>query len=464
MADKINRVIVLMLENRSFDHVLGSLAPEIAELKGINLASPGINTYDGKPYSQKPGAARFLNFDPRHELEHVAVQLKGGNAGFVQDFAQSYPSADPATDLPEVMKYHASGVLPAIHELAKNFTVCDQWYASVPGPTWCNRLFALSGTSLGRVAMPDGIMSLNLHWYSQPTLFDRLNEKKIPWKVYFGDAPLSFLFVNQWEKDNVARHRTMTEFYRDVATATTTDSDPKKGDPLGLPPFSFIEPAYFQPGATDAHPPHDIFAADALVGSVYNAIRANEKLWSETLLVVAFDEHGGFYDHVTPPRAEAPDFHQEEYSFDQLGIRVPVILVSPWVRARVFSDVMDHTSLLKYLTGKWSLGPLGYRTRDAATFNAAITDQFRDNVLPSVEHSRAPASNLNPDARPPLFEKLTTNQHALLALSHVLESMAGEEASVIASRARSVLSHAQSQIDTAIDRFESFLTKRGRAS
>jgi len=460
MPDKINRVIVLMLENRSFDHVLGCLTPDIPKLDGIDPKNLGTNTYDGQPYSQQAGAARFLNFDPRHELEHVAVQLKGGNGGFVQDFAQSYPRADPKTDLPEMMKYHDRGVLPAIHELAKNFTVCDHWHASVPGPTWCNRLFALSGTSLGRVAMPEGIMSLNLHWYSQPTLFDRLNEKKIPWKVYFGDAPLSFLFVNQWEKDNVARHRTMTEFYRDVASY-----DPDTADADGLPLFSFIEPQYFQPGATDAHPPHDIFAADALVGSVYNAIRANEKLWKETLLVVAFDEHGGFYDHVIPPAAVPPDYHQEEYSFDRYGIRVPVILVSPWVGATVFPDIMDHTSLLRYLTGKWSLGPLGYRTANAATFNAAITGQFRDNVLPSVQPSMVPASNLNPDARPPTFEKLSTNQQALLALSHVLESMAGDEASVIASRARSVLSNAQSQIDTAVDRFESFLgIKKGRAS
>ena len=462
MPDKINRVIVLMLENRSFDHVLGCLTPDIPKLDGIDPRNPGINTYDGQPYSQQAGAARFLNFDPRHELEHVAVQLKGGNGGFVQDFAQSYPRADPKTDLPEVMKYHDRGVLPAIHALAKNFTVCDHWHASVPGPTWCNRLFALSGTSLGRVAMPEGVMSLNLHWYSQSTLFDRLNERKIPWKVYFGDAPLSFLFVHQWEAQNVARHCTMTEFYRDVASY-----DPAKPDNDGLPPFSFIEPQYFQPGATDAHPPHDIFAADALVGSVYTAIRANKNdLWKETLLVIAFDEHGGFYDHEPPPDTVPPDFHQEEYDFKKLGVRVPVILVSPWVLKGVCDTPMDHTSLLKYLQGKWGLGPLGHRTEVAATFNAAIhtDDNKRNDALPSVEHSMVPASNLHADARPPSFEKLSTNQQALLALSQVLESMAGEEASVIASRARSVLSHAQSQIDTAVDRFESFLgiNKRGR--
>lgn len=97
------------------------------------------------------------------------------------------------------MQYHADGTLPAFHTLAASFTICDHWHASVPGPTWPNRLFVMSGTSLGRVKMPNGIMSLNLHWYDQPTVFDRLNEKKKDWKVYFGDTPLSFLLVHQWE-------------------------------------------------------------------------------------------------------------------------------------------------------------------------------------------------------------------------------------------------------------------------
>jgi phospholipase C len=254
--------------------------------------------------------------------------------------------------------------------------------------------------------MAEGIMNLNLHWYDQPTIFDRLNEQQISWKIYAGDAPLSLLFVHQWEPQNAARYRLMTEFYRDVA------SFKKGGDPAdqNLPQFTFIEPSYCQPGANDAHPPHDILAADALVANVYNAIRANEDLWEQTLLVVAFDEHGGFYDHLTPPHAVPPDFHQEEYTFDQFGVRVPVILVSPWVDKAVFRDPMDHTSLLKYLRGKWSLCPLGHRTQ----------------------------------------------------LIGCLELMAEEDANVVAARAPQVLSGPQSQIDAAIDRFESFLKVRSK--
>jgi phospholipase C len=446
----ISNVIFLLLENRSFDHILGGFKKVYPNLEGIDPQTPGVN-YDGaRKISQAPGAARTLNYDPRHEHEHVAVQLSNGNGGFVSDFAQAYPKSAPG-DRDEIMKYFGVGELTAIHELARNFTICDHWFSSVPGPTWCNRLFALSGTSLGRVAMPEGIMNLNVHWYDQPTLFDRLNEQKISWKVYSGDFPLSLLFVHQWEARNARQYRTMTEFYCDVAGFK---SDKPQND--GLPTFTFIEPSYCQPGANDAHPPHDIWAADALVAGVYNAVRRNEALWNQTLLVIAFDEHGGLYDHVTPPPTVPPDFHHEEYTFDQLGVRVPALLVSPWVGADVFSDVMDHTSLLKYLTGQWSLGSLGYRTANAATFNAAILSAPRANLPASIQGPRP----IPPAQQPPTPETLNGHSGALVALSHVLESMADEEASVVAARARQVLSGPQSQIDAAIDRVESFLRSR----
>lgn len=186
--DPVQHVVLLMLENRSFDHILGGTQKMRARW---NLS--GSNEYNGTVYHQSPGAARQVPNDPLHETTDVLLQLgvTGGapqNGGFVMNYAQHYPRlANPA----EVMRYHDDGTLPAIHELANAFTICDRWHSSVPGPTWVNRLFALSGTSLGRVKMPNGIMNLNLHWYDQPTLFDRLNEKSLKWRVYFGDAPLS---------------------------------------------------------------------------------------------------------------------------------------------------------------------------------------------------------------------------------------------------------------------------------
>src|SRR3984893_16901503 len=212
----IKRVIYLLLENRSFDHVLGCFKELYKNLEGVDTTDLKENSYGGAQYRQTPASTPFLKFDPRHEYEHVAVQLANGNGGFVADYAQSYPKAQPS-DLLEVMKYRPLDGLPAIHALAREFTICDHWFSSVPGPTWCNRLFALSGTSLGRVSMPEGIMNLNFHWYDQATIFDRLNEKSISWKVYFGDFPLSLLFTHQWEPGNAKRYCKMTEFYSDVA-------------------------------------------------------------------------------------------------------------------------------------------------------------------------------------------------------------------------------------------------------
>lgn len=443
MADPIQHVILMMLENRSFDHILADCA------KNRQKYDPkGINKCNGKTYPQRAGALRTLANDPMHETTDVLMQLKGAgsvpqNGGFVANYSQHYPQlADPS----EVMKYHAHGTLPAIHALADAFTVCDNWHASVPGPTWVNRLFVLSGTSLGRVKMPNGIMNLNLHWYDQPTIFDRLNEQHIDWRVYFGDAPLSFLFVHQWSPENACRHRQMTAFYQDAA-----------GDADKFPPFAFIEPSYLQPGANDAHPPHDIIDSDVLVANVYNAIRANEALWKSTLLVLLFDEHGGFYDHVPPPPAIPPDHHAEEYTFDRYGVRVPAVLVSPYVGNGLFSDLLDHTSFLKYLQDKWGLGDLGARTAAANTFKSVLQIDKPARTDAPVRVS----SSIAPLAAPPLpCTALSDHQSAIVAMSHNLESMTAEDPNVVAARSRHVLTGPQSQIDAAVDRVDSFLSQQ----
>jgi phospholipase C len=274
------------------------------------------------------------------------------------------------------------------------------------------------------------------------------NERKKSWKVYFADGALSFLLVHQWEPENALRHRPMVEFYKDVA-----------GEPDKFSAFSWIEPAYFQPGANDDHSPRDILEGEALIAHVYNALRANEPLWKTCLLVVLFDEHGGFYAHVSPPAAIPPDHHQDEYTFDRLGVRVSVILVSPWFPADVLHQTFDHTSLLKYLTEKWSLGPLGQRTAQAKTFASAILSQARTNTPSSL-----PFPQLSAHVQPSPPEKLSDHQTALIALSHVLESMAEEDTNVVAARSRQVLSGPQSQIDAAVDRLQAFLRQKIRTS
>lgn len=451
--DPIKHVIVLMLENNSFDHILGSLAQSKKEIEGINQKSPFSNSFSGVNYQQTPSDQRVVTPDPHHDLSDVLVQIRPdsqGNqmSGFVENYCESYPNlAGNPTLAGQVMNYYPQESLSALHQLALEFAICDHWFSSLPGPTWPNRLFAMSGTSLGKVTMPSGIMDLNLHWYDQSTVFDRLNEREISWKVYFGDIAVSMILVHNWEPQNAICHRPMLEFFVDAASA---DADEK------FPGFAWIEPSYLPPRADDYHPPHDVFDGEDLVRRVYNAIRANEKLWNSSLFVVLFDEHGGFYDHVPPPSATPPDHHQDQWTFDKLGVRVPAILISPYVQNTVVSETFDHTSLLKYLTDKWNLGPLGQRTANANSFADSISTQPRTDELPELEAPAPPSTILQP-VQP---QTLTEHESSMIALSHALESMAGEDASVIAARSNQVLSGPASQIDAAVDRVTAFLRSR----
>jgi hypothetical protein len=189
-----------------------------------------------------------------------------------------------------------------------------------------------------------------------------------------------------------------------------------KGAEASFPSYSFIEPTYFGSGQNDEHPPSDILRGDVLLAQVYNAIRNNEALWEKTLLVVLYDEHGGFYDHVTPPACVAPDGNTSAFSFAQYGIRVPAVLISPWLEKQVLSDELDHTSMLRFATDRWGLGALGARTAAARSFASTwkVADALRTDV---------PANIPEPTTLPnPVVEGLNPNQLALVGFSRYLET------------------------------------------
>lgn len=443
-GDPIRHVIVLMLENHSFDQMLGCFQEMYPNLDGVPPGGPPrTNSADGVAYAQSPGAGFIAPADPNHDYEHVLYQIANGNGGFVQDYANCFPHSSPS-DRQEVMRYHALGALPALHALAQTFTICDHWFSSLPGPTWPNRLFVHSGTSLGRVTMPEGVMNANLHWYNQTTIYDRLNERGIPWRIYFGDVAQSWVLVDQWAPRNMINYHHMQRFYEDVG-----------GDEKGFPAYVFIEPTYNPPGANDDHPCHNVLEGERLIADVYNAIRANESLWQSTLLVVLYDEHGGYYDHVSPPSAVPPDHHQEEFAFNRLGVRVPALLVSPYAKKQVVNAQFDHTSLLRYLVSKWRLGSLGARVSDPGTNSIApyLSGPLRDDT---------PQQLPMPTSSPPTPQMaapttLGSHQSALFALSQSLESMTDADPNVVAARSRHVLTGPQSMIDVAVDRVEDFL-------
>ena len=379
MPDPIKHVVLLMMENRSFDHMLGALGSVFPGLDGVDPAHPRVNLDDqGKAYPQAQTTTRQLQFDPKHEHPDVVVQLSNQNGGFIRDFIKNYPASTEA-DRQEIMGYFPIDFLPAIHSLARDFTVCDRWFSSVPGPTWPNRFFGLSGTSNGRILMPQGFNAPDLSKYfqqTQETLFDRLNEAGKSWKTYYYDFPASWLLLRQLLPQNIVHYHGIDEFFEDTRDERT------------FPDFVFIEPKYFGADENDDHPPHNIIKGEKLIADVYNALRSSPDLWSSTLLVLYFDEHGGMYDHVIPPSAVAPDDQQSEYSFDQLGVRVPALLISPWVSRAVEHSQFDHTSLLKYLTDKWNLGPLGRRTAAASSIATAIRETSqRTDTIPFIRVS-----------------------------------------------------------------------------
>src|SRR5262245_20971278 len=222
-ADPIEHVVVLMLENRSFDQALGGLQAEFAarglQLDGVDpSAEPRRNfLQSGPPLEQLPLDVTHMQTaltmpDPMHEATNVELQLGDNNSYFALDYAVKYPRSEPA-QRELVMRYFPPGWLSATHELARHFTVCDRWFASVPGPTWTNRFFVHSGTSIGRVRMPEGILDLkSQHFYNQDTIYDRLDERDIPWRIYYGDVPHSLLLTHQWQLKNKQRYRSFSHF------------------------------------------------------------------------------------------------------------------------------------------------------------------------------------------------------------------------------------------------------------
>jgi len=423
--DPIRHVVMLILENHSFDQMLGDLKRIYPDLDGVDPARPGVNKDPaGLEYRQQPTTERMIALDPHHEVDHVAVQLADGNGGFVRDFVASYPASDAATRA-LIMNYYPLGFLPALHTLAQEFTVCDHWHSSLPGPTWPNRFFALSGTSSGRVNMPDdGTHKADLPGYfqqTQDTLFDRLNDRGIHWKVYFHDIPQTTVFVHQREPHNAARYFYVGEFFDDA-----------RGPESEFPQFCLVEPDYLGFQQNDDHPPHDVMRGEKLIADVYNAVRANETLWQSTVLIVFWDEHGGFFDHVEPPVVPLPHDPlppNAEYDFSRFGVRVPAVLISPWVDARVEHAQFDHTSVLEYLIDKWSLDPLGKRAAAATSIGIVLRrTSARGGTTARIALTPTQLNPPDPNAEDAAADYVSAHQTALTLLATYLKDEALEAA------------------------------------
>ncbi len=421
--DPIRHIVVLMLENRSFDHMLGDATKLYSDLAGIPQTGPKYSNAgkDGTPYSQH-GRKRGDNtpypadFDLPHEFDDVKVQLGTADnpmSGFIQAFQASAPGKKYSDMADEVMVYYEMGdtpeqdSLPALHALARNFLICDHWFSAMPGPTWPNRFFMHSGTCLGRVDMPsrDNLKPL---WppYDQDTLYDRLSDADKKWRIYHDGVPQSIVMKHMWLQYGISlitdRYAAMDDFEEDAQ------------DEANFPEYVFIEPNYgfFGEIGNDQHPPSDVLRGDALISRVYNTLRKNEDLWNSTLLIVTYDEHGGFYDHVPPPATVAPDNNNPQ-DFLRLGVRVPTLLVSPWVDKGVCSTIFDHTSVLRYACDKWNMPQLSARALPSAG------DCQANSLLPEMVKRSSPRDD-TPSTIPMVSAAATSTRGRMAAKAPAL--------------------------------------------
>src|SRR5579872_1784104 len=396
--DQLQHIVVLMMENRSFDHMLGSLKAVNPAIDGYIDSDPFTNP-DANNNAVRPQAlAEFqgqLNPDPDHHFPAVDVQIYAGKTGNgrianMQGFITSYfHQRQDLEHSRRIMYYFKQSDLPVLTNLALQFAVFNRWFSSIPGPTICNRAFAHYGTSFGQVGM-DIFYILDT---SIASIYERMIQAGHTAKIYYYDQPSSTMEIVNLLKNQPQIFGTLDQFIADCAGNTLAE-------------YSFIEPCYNDhPGAdggqilaSDQHPDHNVREGERFIANVYNAIRTNPTLWQNTVLLVVYDEHGGIYDHVVPP-ACTPDGKTasadatgtgEPFAFDRLGIRVPAVLVSPWIpRGTVVpgtedpanAQIFEHASIPATVTNFFLKGDAKRTAREqqAKTFLGLLTDQMRQD-------------------------------------------------------------------------------------
>jgi phospholipase C len=352
----IDTIVVVMLENRSFDHLFGALRsdpsyPAAAQVDGLTGSESNPDA-SGRPVGMML-APEGSTLDPKHDWDssHRAYN-DGRNDGFIR--------VNAGANQGEAMSYHRRDSAPLLYSLADQYTVCDRWFASVMGPTWPNRYYLHAATSEGRKSnLPMGLSP-------PPTVWQRLADRCVSAKNYYsGSIPwYSITFpANSFSGNDAVTPEPIDHFF--------TDAD--RGE---LPAFSIIDPDF---GVSDGHPPHDFGLAEAFISSIQRALAASRH-WPRALLVVNFDEHGGFYDHVPPPLV--PDPNPE---FQRIGFRVPTLVVGPTVRrGAVVSTPFEHVSVLSTLATRFGIASLGPRMDAAADLSSCIDPAAIDAVSPAT--------------------------------------------------------------------------------
>ena len=431
MLGSIKHVVQLMLENRSFDQMLGFLYESTGNKSPAGHPFDGLTGHESNPDDTgreikvfkvritdpnpylRPGADPGEGFfNTNYQLfctDDPAPGAQPNNKGFIvnfksaiaSDLAKHYKDTLPGTDPTEIMGMYPPELLPVMSGLARGYAVCDRWFASAPTQTIPNRAFAGAATSQGH-------LDNHVKVFTCPSIFGRLSAKKLDWAIYgYNRDPLTRLdFTDIHDAD--ASHFGHFRDFQDRCRLGT------------LPAYSFLEPSWGS-GGNSQHPNYDVALGEKLIHDTYYALRSGPG-WNDTLLIISYDEHGGNYDHVAPPAtAVAPDNSVGEFGFDftRFGVRIPALLISPRIAPgtvfRAARGTIDHTSVLKTLETRWKVAPLTKRDRAAADLGDVLTlaTPRTDDPLAGAQIPLSPSPH--PDqAQPSIIERLHASKVAKL--------------------------------------------------
>jgi phospholipase C len=347
----IDTIVVVMMENRTFDHYFGAL--ELVEKRAVdglkgsesNLAS------DGTSVGVFPLEAFTTPDDPPHGWDASRAQFNGGKQdGFVTEYEKS-----GTTDRAAVMGNYTRTQLPVSYALADAYCLCNRWFASVMGPTWPNRYYLHCATSEGlntNIPPPTGVTLRGV--------LSQLADAKIAAKYYSSNLPFAALYG--------APFSPIADFFTEAQAGT-------------LPAFCMVDPI-FTVGDTvgnDDHPPADVREGQAFLAQIHAAL-AQSPQWDRCLFVITYDEHGGYFDHVPPPKTV-----DQRPEFEQLGFRVPTLVIGPKVkRGTVIDTQFEHVSVIATLTKKFKLEPLNARVSATNDLSSCIDPRFIDDPQPAI--------------------------------------------------------------------------------
>jgi len=353
----VDHVVLVMQENRTFDHYFSSLTVPGQTVDG---AAPDATNPD--PVNPGQTIARFhqtaLCFDnPAESWDDVHREIDGGQLdGFTTEAGREDPTGDPSGT--RAMGYYDETDLPYYYALARAFAISDRHFSSVQANSWTNRLFYMAGTSYG---VTSNVIPLQRDADGKllPNLFTRLDDAGITWGFYVQDLPTLAILTVTYSMDD-SHVLPFDQFFTDAAAGN-------------LPQVTFVEGTDLQGGASpDEDPPADIEVGQQMVAGIVNAVMTSPQ-WPHTAMFLTYDEQGGFYDHVPPPAACAPDDTPPmlgsggvEAAYDQLGLRVPLFAISPYAkRGYVSHETTDHTSVLRFVEALFHLPALTHRDANA---------------------------------------------------------------------------------------------------